>query len=366
MDARLARFAQVLVEYSLEVQSGQVVAIQGTSVASELLREIYREVIKRGAHPVPLVALSGADEIMLKQGADEQLRFITPVQRWVAEQADATISVLSDTNTRRLSNVDPGRQRIVSEARTELMQTFMRRAAQGELNWCATLFPTEAYAQDAEMSLAEYEEFVFGAGKLDAENPVAEWEQQSARQQDLIDWLSARDEVHIVGPDTNLRVRTGGRTWINADGKRNFPDGEIFTGPIEDSVNGTVRFSYPAIIAGREVDDVRLRFENGVVVEASAGKNQTFLEQMLSMDEGAKRLGEFAFGTNFEITQFTRNILFDEKIGGTIHMALGAGYPDSGSQNQSGLHWDMICDLRAGGEVRVDGELFMKDGEFVV
>ena len=229
-----------------------------------------------------------------------------------------------------------------------------------------TLYPTDAYAQDAEMATDEFADFVVAACKLDQPDPVAAWRAQAAEQQRLIDWLADKREVRLRGPDTDLTLGIAGRTWINADGTNNFPDGEIFTGPVEDSVEGHVRFSYPVVTAGREVHDVRLRFAGGRVVDASAAKNEEYLIRTLDTDPGARVLGEFAFGTNFGISRFIKNILLDEKIGGTVHMALGRGYPETGNVNESAVHWDLICDLREGGAVDVDGEPFLRDGRFVV
>jgi aminopeptidase len=246
------------------------------------------------------------------------------------------------------------------------MQRMMERSAAGECRWVGTLFPTDAYAQDAEMSTPEFAAFVFSACKLGADDPAAAWRRQGAEQQRLVDWLSDKSEVHLKGPDTDLRLATGGRTWINCDGTNNFPDGEVFTGPVEDATEGHIRFSYPVVVDGREIHDVRLRFESGKVVDATASRGEPYLHETLDADPGARRLGELAFGTNFAITRFTKNILFDEKIGGTVHMALGAGYPESGSVNESAIHWDLIRDLREGGLVEVDGEPFLRDGRFLV
>jgi aminopeptidase len=228
-------------------------------------------------------------------------------------------------------------------------------------------YPTDAYAQDAEMATEDFAEFVFAACKLNRPDPIAAWKALAAEQQKLVDWLNGgKKELHVVGPGTDLTLSVENRIWMNADGTKNFPDGEVFTGPVEQSANGTISFTYPVVVAGREVVDVRLRFENGKVVDASAAKGEDYLLENLDADEGARYLGEFAFGTNFDITRFTRNILFDEKIGGTIHMALGAGYPETGNTNQSAIHWDLICDLRQGGRVDVDGEPFLVDGKYLL
>lgn len=366
MDERLTRFAQVLVNYSLMVEAGQSVALRGSPLAAPLLLEACRAVVEAGGYPVPMLTLPGADEVLLKQGSDDQLSWISPVQRFGVERADAVLTILSDSNTRALSGVDPARQQVAQSARRELTKAMMERAAAGELNWCVALFPTDAYAQDADMSLADYTEFVYAACHLDDADPAAYWRGISTEQARLVNWLADKRELHVLGPDTDLRVGVAGRAWMNADGRRNLPDGEIFTGPREDAVDGVVRFTFPSQVQGREVEDIRLRFEGGRVVEATAGKNQEYLERMLEIDDGARRLGEFAIGTNYGITTFTKNILFDEKIGGTMHMAVGAGYPETGSRNESAIHWDMICDLRQGSTIMADGELFAKDGQIVV
>ncbi len=247
-----------------------------------------------------------------------------------------------------------------------LSETYLKRSAAGDFHWCLTLYPTPAYAQDAEMGLQEYGEFVFHACFLNEEDPIARWRQLAERQQRLVDHLNQSHEVHILAPGTDLRLGISGRTWVNSDGKHNLPSGEVFTGPQEEAVNGYITFTFPAVYGGREVRGVRLEFEDGRVVRASAEHNEPFLLEMLEADEGARYLGELAFGTNVHIQRFMRETLFDEKIGGTIHLALGQSYPETGGQNSSAIHWDMVCDLRDGGEVYVDGELFQKGGTFTL
>ena len=362
----MEKWASVLVGYSIDVKPGETVAIAGGTAAEPLLRAIYREVVARGAFPVMMPTFSGLVATLIANGSDEQLGYVSPVEQFARGQADAMITVHAETNTRVNSGVDPARQRLYQRARAELQQTFLQRAANGELRWSSTLFPTDAYAQDAEMATEDFAEYVFAACKLNQPDPVAAWTALHDEQARLIDWLADKDEIHVVGADTDLRLSVKGRTWINSDGHRNFPSGEIFTGPIETSATGHVRCSYPVVTSGREIADIRLRFDAGKVVEASAAKNEDYLLQMLDTDPGARYLGEFAFGTNTDITRFTRNILLDEKIGGTVHMAIGSGYPDSGSTNRSALHWDLICDLRQGGTVTADGEVFLRDGRIVV
>jgi aminopeptidase len=366
IDPRVASLAKVMTEYSVSVRPGDQVAIVTTSAGAPLVRELYRQVLLRGGHPLIMVDVPGIQPIFFSTANDEQLRFISPVRKLIVDTFDVRIRIESESNTRELTGVDPARQALHSEATGPLLETILERSARGEMRWVVGLFPTDAAAQDAEMSLEEFEDFVYEACLLNDPDPVASWRRVRERQQVLVDWLQDKKEIRIVGPDTDLRVGVAGRTWINCYGDCNMPDGEVYTGPLEAEVNGTVRFSYPAIYEGREVEDVRLWFENGVVVKESAAKNQAFLTQMLNSDEGARRVGEFALGTNTSIQRFIKNILFDEKIGGTIHMAMGAGYPESGSTNRSNIHWDMVCDLRLGGEITVDGQLFAREGRYLL
>jgi aminopeptidase len=278
---------------------------------------------------------------------------------------DLRVAIHSAWNTRELSGVDPARVAAVQESRAPLMELYMQRSAARELRWCVTAYPCQAFAQDADMSLAAYEDFVYRAGWLHLSDPVAAWRGFAEKLGAIADRLSGVRTLRVLAEDTDLTVGVAGRTWVPCNGERNFPDGEVFTGPIETETNGDVRFSFPAIFSGREVEDVRLRFDGGRVVQSEAAAGQELLQQMLAIDEGASILGEFAIGTNYAVQDFTKQILFDEKIGGTCHMAVGAGYPESGSTNRSGLHWDMVCDLRSGGEIHADGELIYRDGRFL-
>jgi aminopeptidase len=365
-DPRTEAVARILVDYSVDIQPGEFVGIEGTPEGAPLVLSVYQRVLERGGHPWIRLSLDEATEIFYKVASDEQLDYVPQVLHNLIEDMDARIGIWTETNTKALTNVDPGKQARAAAARRPLSERFLERAAKKELKWTGTAYPTQAFAQDAEMSLREFEDFVYGAALVHEADPIGAWQAISKEQQKLIDWLQDKDQVRLLGPDTDLTLSIKGRSWVNCDGHENFPDGEIFTGPIEDSVNGQVRFSYPACEGGREVEDVRLWFENGKVIKATAAKNEDFLTAMIDTDEGARFLGEFAFGTNQGVQRFTKNILFDEKIGGTVHMALGTGYPETGSQNRSAIHWDMICDLRQGGEVWVDGVLFAKDGKFTI
>jgi aminopeptidase len=365
-DPRVEKLADVLVSYSTNVQPGDKVLLQGDTLAEPLIKAVYAKVLQAGGLPMTQVLLPGMDELFFRYASDDQLTYVPEPIKLIVETYDVRITVRAVANTKDLSGVDPAKMVLRSQANRDLMKTFMERSATGELRWVVTIFPTDAYAQDAEMSLSAYEDFVYGACMPDLDDPVGYWERFSAWQQNIVDWLKGKEMVYVKGPGTDLRLSIAGRVFENSDGRNNMPSGEVFTGPVEDSVEGHVQFSYPAIYQGREVTGVRLWFEQGKVVKAAADKNEDFLRQTLDTDEGARYVGEFAIGTNEGITQFTHQILFDEKIHGSFHMALGAGYPETGSQNESAIHWDMICDLRDGGEIWVDDELLYQNGEFVI
>lgn len=365
-DARIVKLAQVLVNYSMPVRAGDWFQVRGTDLAAPLIREVVREALKVGAHVETRIALDGLDEIFYKVASDEQLTHISEVERLSSEKVNSMLSIMSPHNLKSLSGVDPQKQALASKVRAELSNIFMQRSATGDLRWCITLYPTHASAQEAGMSLADYEEFVYGAMLLQHDDPVAAWKAQGKEQQRIADFLSETREVRIVAKDTDLRLAIAGRKWENADGLKNFPDGEVFSSPIEDSVNGVIAYTFPAIYGGREVDGIRLTFEHGRVVKAEAEKGNDFLQEMLNMDAGARVIGELGVGTNYGIQRFTKNMLFDEKIGGTVHLALGAGYPETGSLNVSSLHWDMLLDLRDGGEIYADGRLVQKNGKWEI
>jgi aminopeptidase len=355
----------VLVDYSTRVKPGDLVLLSGPPQGAPLVRSLYRKVLAAGGHPHLRVRLDGETEALLKTGGEEQLEWVNPATVEDVERADVRIAVEADANTRSLSGVDPARQALYSRARETVRDRYLERAAAGELRWVITAYPNDAHAQDAGMSRAEYEEFVYRAAFLDRADPVGEWSRFAERLEATAARLGQVGELRLVAEGTDLRLGVGGRRWVASHGHENFPDGEVFTGPVEDSVEGTIRFSFPAVFQGREVHDVRLRFEHGSVVEASAARGGDFLERMLELDDGARRVGEFAFGLNDAVDVFTRNILFDEKLGGTVHLALGSSYPETGGVNRSALHWDLICDLRDGGEVYADGELVYRDGRFL-
>lgn len=363
-DTRVEKQAELILNYSVQVGPGDLVWIDSWQLAEPLLRALYRQTLQLGALPVLEARLPDYQELYFTHASDQILSQPSPVYRLLYETCDVWLKIYAEANTKELTNVDPARVSRHYDTYRDLLHGFLERSAKGEARWNVTLHPTPAYAQDTEMGLNEFSNFVYQAMRLDDPDPVASWRAVAKQQEAIVDWLGQRETIRLVAPDTDLTLSVAGRTWISSDGTRNMPDGEIFTGPVETSTSGHVRFSFPAIHKGREVEDVRLWFEEGQVVKATAGKNQTYLEQMLDTDPGARYLGEFAIGTNYHIQHWTRNTLFDEKLGGTVHVALGLGYPETGNHNVSGIHWDMICDLRPGGELYADGELFFKDGKF--
>ncbi len=303
---------------------------------------------------------------IFEEASPDQLNHEDVFWKTLNEDFEVRIFIQSEFNTRSLSDISPEKLKIHRQAHKDIFDTYFERMASGDLRRVSTLFPTQAYADDAGMSLTEFEDYVYSTTFSDCDDPVGEWSRIRDEQQVLVDWLKDKKEIRVAGPNVDLTLSIDGRVFINSDGRSNMPSGEIFTGPVEDSAQGWVRFTHPAILSGREVDGVELHFEKGRVIKASAEKNEDFLFTMLDLDEGSRYLGEFAVGTNKKINRFIKKILFDEKIGGTIHLALGKGYPITGSQNQSGIHWDMICDMRDGGQIFVDGELFYDSGEFII
>jgi aminopeptidase len=366
-DPRIVNLARIVVEYSLEVRPGHTVEIGCVPYVPRALpyvEEIYRAVLRAGGHPLLDIEPEGLDVLLLREGNDDQLKYIDPRTMLMARESDRSVVLMCEENTRRTSTIDPARQALRHASWREYHQITNQRTADGSYRWVLTNVPTNGYAQDADMDLASFEDFYFKTIYADQADPITPWIDIRVQQEKLVSWLHGKEMVEVKGPNVDLRLSIKGRPFISCHGDSNLPDGEIFTAPVEDSVDGWVRFTYPAIFQGREVSDVELTFEAGSVVKATASKNEAFLHTVLDMDPGARRLGEFAIGTNHAITSFTKNITFDEKIGGTIHMALGFGYPESGSKNESALHWDMICDMKEGGKILIDGQLFYDSGEF--
>ncbi len=365
-DVCIERMAKTLIKYCTEVKKGDKVMIRSNTLAVPLVEEVYKETLIQGGHPELYLGTANVPDIFFRYAQSHQLEYTPPFLKYYIENVDVVITIDAEYNPKNLTNVNPEKIATVQKARKTISETFMRRDGEGTLRWCLTVFPTHAMAQEASMSLMEYEDFVYQACFVNNPDPIAQWKNLSQTQEKIVTYLKDKSQLRIEGEDTELQASIEGRTWINSDAHRNFPSGEIFTGPVEDSVEGTIRFTYPGIYMGREIEDISLTFEKGKVVRASAKKGDDFLQEMLNIDEGARKVGEIGIGSNYGITKFTKNILFDEKIGGTIHLALGFSIPVTKGKNASAIHWDILKDMKKGGRLYADGELFYEDGKFLI
>lgn len=366
MDPRVQKLAKVLIHYSLKLKRGQLLRIEGEVATLPLIKAIFEEAVKAGAHPYTRIHLPDAEETFLKLASDAQLKYVSPIAKYEINKIDARLAILGSGNTRYLSGVDPKRQALQRRSQRPIIDRWFKRTGDKSISWCVTLFPAPAEAQEMDLSLADYEDFVYRAGHIHAADPVKHWQKVAKEQNRLVKILNKVDRIHVRSADTDLKLRVKGRKWVNCAGTENFPDGEIFTSPLEDSAEGFIRYTFPAVYMGREVEDVRLEFKKGKVVKEAARKNQQYLTSMLNIDQGARYLGEFAIGTNNEIKRFSKNILFDEKIGGTCHLAVGASIRETGGKNKSSLHWDMVCDLKKDSEIVADGKVIYRNGQFTI
>lgn len=372
-DPRVDRMAKLLVHYSNHIEKGDRVLIEAEPQAEPLVRACFREVLLAGGHPHLLISLAGQttytgiDDLFLQYATEAQLDYPATFYDLAYQQFESRFRIHSVSNSKLLMGADKAKLARRSQAMGAVTKVQFQRGAAKEFKWMTTLFPTNAYAQDTGMSLEEFERFVFSACHVEdpEEDAVAYWLGVKTEQAKIVERLNGHESVEVKSPDCEMSFSIKDRIFKSAYGENNMPDGEVFTGPVESSVEGRVRFSFPAVYQGNEVDGVELVFKEGKVVEATAERNQEFLDAKLNTDEGARYLGEFAIGLNYGVKKFSKNILFDEKFGGTIHMALGAGYLEVGSKNESAIHWDMVCDMRADAEIRVDGEVFYKDGKVV-
>jgi aminopeptidase len=355
-----ARFADLLVGYCLDVQAGEEVLVRSTTLAEPLLLEVQRAIMARDAWPLLRVELPGSTAAFHQYARDVHLDGFPEVSYAEAKKAHCQLAIQAPENTRALVGIDPERLARATRARKPLRDQAMKK------RWCSTLWPTQANAQQAGIGLAGFEAFVERALFLDQPDPVRAWGELRAFQARLIDSLKSARELRIQAPGTDLRLGVAGRTWVNSDGRRNMPSGEIFTGPHESSASGRIQFDVPSSPAGVEVSGVELELRDGEVVGARAERGDEYLRRALATDDGARRIGEIGIGTNFGIQRPIGAILFDEKIGGTVHVALGRSYPETGAKNESALHWDLICDLRAGGRISVDGQTLLQDGRFAI
>ncbi|MDP4090235.1 MAG: aminopeptidase [Bacillota bacterium] len=364
-DPRLSKLAKLLVNYSTAVKPGEYVFVRCDEMALPWMKEVVKEVVKAGAHVEYQMVSEDVAEIMMKHSSEEQLKEQNHLLTSVLSKADVWLTAWGGRNTRSLSNIPGEKMKASAQGASGWRKIYSTRMGDGSLRWCGTQFPTQSEAQEASMSLSDYEDFVYGAGLLNYDDPVAEWKRISAEQERWVKYLDMKKELHFISEGTDIKVKVEGRKWINCDGRANFPDGEIFTSPVEDAIDGHITFSFPSIYMGQEVQGIRLEVAKGKVVKAEAEVGEELLKSLLATDEFSSYFGEVAIGTNYGIKNCTKNILFDEKIGGTIHMAIGDSMPEAGGKNRSAVHWDMICDMRNGGRILADGELFYENGNFI-
>lgn len=361
------KYAEVLVDYSVKVKKGELTIIRTDSYQSQpLVKEIYRQVLLKGAYPAVRTGMADLNEVFIKNASDEQLEYIDPMTELEYEKADVFISIGAPFNVKNAARLDSKRLAKRSGAMKHLSEKMLKRAAAGELKWVIADFPTNALAQEADMSLDDYTEFLTKACYLHLDNPVKKWQEIGEKQEKIAEFLNKKSKIRITGDKTDIAFNVKGRKWKSCAGECNFPDGEVYTSPVEDSAEGQIYYDFPQIYRGNEAQKVLLTVKNGKVIKAEAEKGEEFLNNMLDMDEGSRFFGEVAIGTNEMIQEVTGNILFDEKIGGSIHTAIGASYPDTGGKNVSGLHWDLIKNMKNGGKIYADDELIYENGKFLI
>ena len=365
MDARLERMADVLVEYSLRVEGGDVVLVSGPVAASEFAVALHERILAAGGHSHLRMVPEELEEALARLGSPSQLEWVNPALERLYETVDCYVALLAPTNTRAMTGTDAAAASIRRRAHQPLRQLLERREQDGELRSVVTAVPTHALAQEADMSLRDYTDLVVSAGWLDGDDPVAAWSSFRERAASLAERLNRATLVRIQAEGTDIVLDVAGRAWVPSDGTQNFPDGEVYTAPLESATSGTIRFPHATIIEGRRVQGIELSFEGGLVTNARADRGDQDLQALLATDDGARRVGELAFGLNDRVERFTGEPLFDEKIAGTVHLALGSAYPECGGTNMSALHWDLVCDLRGGGHVEIDGEIAHEGGAFL-
>jgi aminopeptidase len=356
-DPRDEQYARILVETCIDVQPGWQVVVTASPLARPLLREVCRALARRGAYPLVrnLDGLGSTPKEWIKEAPQEMLRTMPPLEEHVLMHADAFMALVAPENTRDGSDIEPRRLQLLQESGKPVME----RLLSGGTPWVGCHYPTAALAQDAGMTLEQFSDFLYGSVLID-------WEAERERMSAIKELFDGAEEVRILGDGTDLRLGLRGREGIVDAGGANMPGGEVFYSPVEDSAEGTISFSeFPGVYAGREMDGITFTFSEGRIVEASARSNEDFLLATLDTDEGSRRLGELGIGGNPGITQHMKNPAFDEKIDGTVHLAVGKGFPEIGGTNESVVHWDIVKDLRKGGRLAVDGRVVQESGKWL-
>jgi len=361
----LTKYANLLTRYCLDLKANDRVYVSSTYLAEPLLQEVFKAALELGAHPILHVDIDDTDRLMLQFANPDQLAFVNPLTKEAMGNFEAYLNIRAPFNMKSLQGIDNQKMKLRQDAMKGVNKAYFERTASGAMRRSLCQFPTQAAAQEAGMSLSEHQRFVYSACRLDEDDPVAAWLEVRQEQQRYVDYLNKCSNIHYQSTDVDITFSCKGRTWINSDGRANMPSGEVFTGPVEGSVNGRIKFTYPAIVMGNEVEGVELVVKDGRVESWSATRGKDFLDHIFTLD-GARYFGEVAVGTNYRIQRFTKNILFDEKIGGTIHMAIGQSYIQTGGKNQSPIHIDLIADMKNGGTITADGEVIYRDGKFVI
>ncbi len=361
--------AILAVQYAVNVKPGDLVIIQGSQVANDLIKAVYIEILKAGGHPLVLSEINGINVAKFKYASDEQLVFVNPIMKFLVNKASQIINIFADFNRQELSLVDPEKIKLTTSSPEymELLKIYQERVFKKELKWTIIPYACDSFAQDAKMDTESYKDFIYKALKLDSENPAEVWREIDKEQQKIVEILNKVENIHVLGEDTDLTLSVKGRPWINCSGQKNLPDGEIFTSPIENSINGRIRFTYPGIFQGKEIKNILLEFKDGKVVKGTADEGQELLDTILTI-ENANIIGEFAVGTNYGIQKFTKNMLFDEKMGGTMHMALGMGFPETLSENMAcPIHWDILKDMKSeDSKIIADGKVIYQAGQWKI
>ena len=365
MESIYTRYAHLLTHYCLDLQPGDRLLVQSTTLAEPLIREVYREGLRLGAHVLVDISFREQERIFFAEAGTDQLNYVSPLYDRAMREFEAFLYIRAPYNLRENHATDPEKARLRQAATAEARNVYFERTGDGRMRRSLCQFPTQASAQEAGLALEEYEAFVYEACRLTDPDPAAAWLEVRRGQQIVVDHLNECTEVRYRNERTDIRFNTTGRRWINSDGRTNMPSGEVYTSPVEDSVQGVVHFDYPAIYRGREVRGVTLWVTDGEVQKWTADRGQDVLDEVFALP-GARRFGEAAIGTNYRIRRFTKNILFDEKIGGSIHMTIGQSYLQAGGKNQSSIHWDLIADMRSGGEIYADEEKIYADGRFLL
>ncbi len=360
----LAKYAQLLVHYCVEIKEGDRLYVASTTLAEPLVREIWREALRVGAIVEVDLAFREKGNILMKEAGEKQLQHISPLYEMAMREFDAYLNIMAPFNLREDQSVDPDKSNIRKKAIAPVSKMYFERTATRSLKRNLCQYPTLANAQEAGMSYEDYEHFVFNACRLYEDDPAAAWLEVRRSQQHIVNLLNSREKIRYRGEGVDITFSTKGRTWINSDGQTNMPSGEVYTSPEEDSVNGTIHYTYPVIYGGHAVEGITLWVKDGYIEKWEAAQGKEVLDNVFQLP-GARRFGEAAIGTNYKIDRFTKNILFDEKIGGTVHMAIGQSYLQAGGKNQSSIHWDMIADMKNGGEIYADGEKIYDSGKFI-